>query len=332
MRRKEQAGRTISLVALVAVLASLLALGLGCGGDEESMTTTAPDVGAPETTTAAAGTAPTESRQADKGFGFDSTGAPAAGEAPQTEGSGSLTVAEQSLGRKVISNASVQVEVERGKFQDAFDRAVLLADRYGGYVISSESSAAGEDDVLRSGTVAIRIPSQSFVQALAAAGNLGKLRSRQVSSQDVTEEFVDLEARLRNAEAQERALQELLAQAKTVDEILQVRQHLSAVRGEIEQLKGRLRYLEEHTSFSTITISLFETGVEVASAGGWGFLQALRDAARGFVNTLNGMIVGLGETLPVFILLGVLGWIAFRLVGRSLYRGRREGPPPPSGV
>jgi hypothetical protein len=100
-----------------------------------------------------------------------------------------------------------------------------------------------------------------------------------------------------------------------------VRQVLSSIQAEIEQMRGRLRFLEEHSSFSTITISLFETGVEVASTGGWGFLDALQEAARGFVATINGMIVGLGGALPVLLVLGLIAWLAYR-VGRVLLRGR----------
>jgi uncharacterized membrane protein (DUF4010 family) len=82
------------------------------------------------------------------------------------------------MGRKVISNANLLVEVAAGKFQPAFDQAVLLADKYGGYIVSSDAAATAEAGVLRSGTVAIRVPSQSFTLALAAASKLGDVKSR----------------------------------------------------------------------------------------------------------------------------------------------------------
>jgi hypothetical protein len=327
---KDRGKKWVGRAALAIALLMLLALPLACGGDEETAATIV-ERSATAVTAAGAAGADEAYGQADGEASLPPVASPEAAQDTAAGGSsaegssggaGSLTAAQNALGRKVISNASLQIEVERGKFQDAFDRALLLADKYGGYVVSSQASGGGGEEEIRSGTVAIRIPSQSFNLALTDVGDLGKLRGRQIDSQDVTEEFVDLEARLSNAQAQEKALQALLVRAKTIDEVLQVRQVLTSIQAEIEQIKGRLAFLEEHTNYSTITISVFETGVEVASTGGWGFLEALRDAARGFVATLNSMIVTFGEGLPVLVLLAVLAWIALKVLRPYLLRRR----------
>ena len=231
----------------------------------------------------------------------------------------SLGATVAGIDRKVVSTANLQVEVGRGKFQSAFAQALAIADRYGGYVVSAQSAAAAEESTLRNGTITLRVPSESFSRALRDVGGLGTVKSRQVDSQDVTDQYVDLQARLKNAEAQQLALQELLAKAKTVDEVLQVRQVLSTNQQEIEQLKGQLQYLKEHTSYGTMTVSLFEAGAVVAVAGTptWGFVGALEDALRGFVDTVNALIVGLGSALPILILLALAGWILYRVFRSS---------------
>ncbi len=234
-------------------------------------------------------------------------------------GLGALTGPEH----KVVSNASLQIEVETGKFQAVFEQVRLLADKYGGYIISADSSASGKERMMRSGVIALRVPSQSLNGVLADAVALGKVTAQQVQSQDVTEEYVDLKARLKNAEAQEEALLSLMRQATTVEDTLRVRDVLSSVQGEIEQIKGRLNYLDEHSSYATLTVSLYETGMVVATTGGWGFIEALREAARALVGTVNELIVFLGGALPVLVLLALIAWVVYVVV-RATMRRRQQ--------
>lgn len=309
----------------VVVAAGLLFLGVvfgavGCGGGSNlaadqsgaDASRSGEFVGTPDTMAAA--TATTAGGSADLSLTEG---------AAKGSGQPGLDVAAASTGRKVISNANVLVEVAAGKFQLAFDQAVLLADKYGGYIVSSDAAATDEAGVLRSGTVAIRVPSQSFTLALADASRLGDVKSRKVETQDVTEEYVDLQARLANAQSQEKALLSLMDKAKTVDEVLQVRQVLTQTQQEIEQLKGRIKFLDEHSSYSTIAISLYEPGSETQTTGGWGFVAALKDALHAFVGTINDIVVALGGALPVLVLLALLAWIAYR-IARPIMRRSRE--------
>jgi len=171
----------------------------------------------------------------------------------------------------------------------------------------------------------LRVPSERLPEVLEAAGGLGEVKARSVSSQDVTEEFVDLEARLKNARAQEESLRELLARATKVEEILQVRNVLSSIQMEIEQLEGRLRYLNEHSDFATVTVGVFEPGVQVALTRDWGFLRALEQAGFAFVNTINGIIVFAGGFLPLAILALAAFWGAGRVWSRRSAENRMDG-------
>ncbi len=313
------------LVAAGAALVVALAVLAGCGGGGDEALAPNTTYATEYATTTAAAAEP--AREGDASLSDKAGGQPAGGPgAASTAGDlAGLSVAESSLDRKVISNASLTIEVERGTFQAKFDQAMLLADTYGGYIISSNSTASGDETQARSGTIAVRVPEQAFAQALAAAGKLGNVKSRQIETQDVTEEYVDLQARLANAQAQEKAFLALMDRAKTVDEILQVRQVLSQTQQEIEQLKGRLRFLDEHTSYSTLVLSLYETGVEVASTNGWGVIQALKDAVHAFVDSSTGILVGFAGVLPGLILLGVVLWFGYRVL-RPLIRRSSDRP------
>jgi hypothetical protein len=252
------------------------------------------------------------------------------------DNSAQLTTLEGTSGQKVIADAALDIQVEKGKFQTAFEQARLLADRYGGYLVSSESYASGEEDSMQSGTVAIRVPSQSLNQALNDAAKLGTLKSQQIRTQDVTEEYVDLQARITNSQANVNSLLALLAKAKTVDDTLQVQQVLTYAQQELEQLKGRQRFLDEHTSFSTLTMTIHEAGVEVKTAATWGTGSAFRKALHNLVDAINAIIRGLGVLIPVLIVLAIIGYIVYRIWRTAARRNRqreqaRYQPYPPQG-
>lgn len=323
--RSTSRGRRTGVVALALTLGLVLAAGCAVqenrAGDEGFNPNTT--VAAMTATTPAAATA---ARSPETTYALDGVESKASGGdygvAGSGEGSALGTVQfAASLDRKIISNAAVLIEVERGKFQIAFDTALLLADKCDGYVVSSNSAATGDEGTMRSGTIALRVPETAFAQALSDLAKLGEVKSRNVDTQDVTEEYLDLAARLKNAEAQEKAFLSLLDKAKTIDEILQVRQVLSQTQVEVEQLKGRIRFLDEHTSFSTLTVNIYEVGTEVATSGSWGFVAAIKDALHAFVGSINAMMVFLGGALPVLAVLAILAWIAYRLI-RPLARRR----------
>lgn len=308
-------------VVLLLILAGLVGIG-GCGSETASETK---DDGLSSEPGFVGALPPAEEQTG--GAGRDSatvvpTTVWTGSTAPGSTGTGSLTAWERAAAQKIISDAQLEVEVEKGQFEAVFAQALLLADRYGGYVVSSSSSAGGEEDTMRSGVIALRIPAASFDRALADAAGLGTLKNRRIQTQDVTEEYVDLQARIVNAEAQVKALRELLARATTVDEILQVQQYLAMAQGDLESLKGRLRYLEEHTAYSTITLTLYESGVTVTPPGEWGLIKALDDALHNLVDAVNAIIRGLGVLIPVLVVLAIIGLVIY-LVWRAAARRRR---------
>jgi hypothetical protein len=303
----------------------------GCGGAESEVTTTA--AGARATWAAPATTATTAAGMASTTvyYGGDEAapGQPAYDASAGSSGDGALggplTAAAAASGQKIISDVQIEIQVEAGKFETVFDQAIMLAGRYGGYLVSSNAYASGEDSTMKSGTVAIRVPSTSFTQAMTDATKLGTLKNETLSTQDVTEEYVDLQARIKNSQAHVDALVTLLGQAKTIDEILRVQSVLTEAQQELEQLEGRMRFLDEHTSYSTITMTIYEKGTEpVVASTGWGVGTAFKDALHYLVRVFNGLIRGLGVLIPVLIVLAIIGFIVYRIVIAATRRSKQR--------
>lgn len=328
-RKRWRWRRPVSTAAVFLLLAVTLAMGMavglvGCGGNEASLGRT--DV--PQEGGGADGSGylvpPTiQASEVAKDNAVEAAGEPSSDSIMSDESRYSSELAA-GFDRKIISNANLQVEVEEGGFQIAFDQALLLADRYGGYIIASESYASEDEQAMRRGMIALRIPAESLSKALRDAGELGTVTSRRVDTQDVTAEFVDLKARLKNAEAQEKSLLELMSKAETVEDVLRVRGVLSNTQAEIEQIKGRLNYLEEHTDYSTLTVTLYEPGSPVGPQSDWGFMRAWRDAAQAFVSTVNTLIVGLGGALPVLAVFALVFWGLYRVAKPAVKRAQDQ--------
>jgi PKD repeat protein len=144
---------------------------------------------------------------------------------------------------------------------DTLEQIVELADRYDGYVVSSNSWREGDSLV---GSISIRVDAANFDNAIRSLRNMAvEVNYESTTSKDVTEEYVDLSAQLSNLELSEAQLRELMERAGTVEEILAVQRDLSDVRGEIERTKGRMQYLEQTSSTSLINVQLQQAELDV---------------------------------------------------------------------
>ena len=196
------------------------------------------------------------------------------------------------------------------------DEIASLAVTLDGYVVSSR--IYGEEEDMR-GRISIRVPDEKFEPALAELRNLAvRVTSESTSSQDVTEEYIDLEARLKNAEATESQYLVLLDKATDVEDILNIYERLSRVRSEIEQIKGRMQYLERTSSMSLISARLEpEATAKPLVRAGWNAVEALKSAVRGLV--IAGQALG---TIAIWLIIFIPIWGT--ILGIILWRRRRK--------
>lgn len=171
------------------------------------------------------------------------------------DGSGDLTVIERS-NRMIIKHADVRLMVQDTDV--AIDRATQIVGDVGGYIVSSRvwyQDYYGNN--LKYATITVGIPVEQFERALVRLRDLAvRVMDENASGDDVTEQYVDLQSQLVNLEATRARIKEFLTDAKTVDEALRINQELANIEAQIEQIKGRMNYLSDRSSYSTITINL----------------------------------------------------------------------------
>ncbi|MEE8114793.1 MAG: DUF4349 domain-containing protein, partial [Nitrososphaerales archaeon] len=142
-------------------------------------------------------------------------------------------------------------------------------------------------------------------------------------SDDVTEEYVDLQARLTNLDRQEARLQEILGLARNVDEVLKIENELERVRGEIERLTGRINYLESNVAMSTISVNLNQPGPAPFPEVDW--FEPFRTGILFFFGGFRGVILAISAGIPVFVV-GAPLYIGYRKLKARLNRGQEREP------
>jgi len=211
--------------------------------------------------------------------------------------------------RMIIRTGDMSMVVE--DVVDVRDKIAQLATRLGGWVVGS--SIYGEEEEL-TGWISIRVPDETFDQAFAELRGLAvRVTSESTSSQDITEEYVDLQSRLKNAEATESQYLALLEKATTVEDTLKVYEALTQIRYEIEQIKGRMQYLERTSAMSLISVNL--TPVATAKplvSPTWSAREAFKSAVRGLTTFGQGLAtaaIGAAIFSPIWgTIIGVLYW------------------------
>lgn len=208
-------------------------------------------------------------------------GAPAAAVSPAAQNA-------KASDRMIMRTANVTLVVrDTGA---AMDRITAAVEQSGGYVSGSNVWRDGEQT---RGKLALRIPNAALSSTLARIRALGvRVESEAITTDEVTQEYVDLGSQLRNLEAAENELRELMTtirvNSKKASEVLEMYQELSSIRGQIEQTRGRMRYLEQMTAYATINVELVPDAVTrpVVEAG-WQPLAIAKDAARALTNVLK---------------------------------------------
>ena len=201
----------------------------------------------------------------------------------------------ETVQRQVISQGSVSLDVE--DVPSAAVQVRTIAESVGGFVEQLTSTGVEER---QQSTITIRIPQPEFFNVFDRIKLLGKVLNENAGSEDVTERFIDLEARLKSAAREELSLLSLLERAEKVSEILTIERELSRIRTELEQVQGQLNFLERRVSLATITVALFPPRFRVGQLPTASFSMAVSDVSQR-VEELKALVsVGGGEFDQVF--------------------------------
>ncbi len=240
---------------------------------------------------------------------------------------------QTAVNRLVIKNAELAIVVSDPKADMA--RITKLADEMGGYVVSSNlfQSYYGPNSIeVPEATITIRVPSEKLDEALARIKeDAVDIDSENVSGQDVTSEYVDLQSRLTAKQAAEKKLLEILDEAKETEDVLAVYTELQMIQTEIESLKGQIKYYEQSAALSSISVRLIaEAGTQPIAIGPWRPEGAAKDAVEDLVyffqNFVEFLIRFVIFVLPSLILIAIPLFLVF-LGGRALFRRFRKSNP-----
>jgi len=297
---------------LLALLAGLVMAGCAAAARESPPVFSEPSVGFDQ---AAEGGFPGESF---------APGQPGVAEAPV------LVSNVAAVERVVIQTASLTLVVPDPAA--SADEIADLAAEMGGFVVSSNISRTTYADIgvtANQGSIQIRVPAERLAEALERIqSGATEVRGENISGQDVTQEFTDLQSSLRNLEAAEEQLLEIMGSATDTEDVLRVFENLRQVRQEIEITTGRIQYLSESAALSSISVELIpDAAAQPLQIGGWRPEGTAREAFTALIRALR----FLGEAaiwtgicvLPVTLILGVPTYFA----GRTIRRRRRATKP-----
>ncbi len=320
----KKSGSLLEQIALIVMLILLAGLAIACGSASQEAPAAPPNYAA-------------------ESIAVESAGAPAdaaeySGEPlPLDDNIFSAALAQAQGPRVIIYSGDMALVVKDTR--EAVEAITTLANEQGGYVAGANIY---QSDGAPRGTVTIRVPAEQYESTVTRLRQLAlRVESENTNTQDVTEEFVDLEARKTNLEHTEAALQNLLDERQRVgqtSDILEVYRELTNIRGQIEQIEGRMRYLANQAALSTITINLIpDVLYQPVSIGGWEpqgvakeALQALVTALQGLVNLAIWLVILVLPLLiilllPVVVVIVIIRWWWKRRQAKKGSPSKQEG-------
>lgn len=293
----------------VTVLLVLLVLLAGCGGSAGGAEVSG---GSADSATAAE---TVEAQRAEDVAGGGGGAGGDGGDAAQTDG----TVATD---RSIIRTGEVRLRVEN--FEAARANLTAAVEARGGYVSDTTQQVHDRDEASwTTGRVVLRVPAEEFSGMMTAVENEGRVLGSSTSTQDVTDQVVDLQARLDNLRAERDRLRELYRRANDTEDVLAVERRLSEVQTEIERTEARLQNLERRVAYSTIIVEMSEPRPDRPAPDQWydtPVLAAFLDSIHGVGVVLRAAVVGFAYVLPYLLVF----LTPFVVVGGLLYRFRRR--------
>ncbi|WAA11727.1 DUF4349 domain-containing protein [Fervidibacillus halotolerans] len=232
-----------------------------------------------------------------------------------------------NLNRKIIYTAYLEIEVK--DYEQAFDEISRHATNNGGYVVESSMSATTNNQM--KGQVTVRIPQEHFQTFLDQVKNVSnKVKKSSVQGQDVTEEYIDLESRLKSKRIVEDRLLNFMENAEKTTDLLAISKDLAEVQEEIESIIGRMNYLKNRADLATVTIFMSEKSVQISSKlNTWEQTKdQFKKSVNFLLNTFSTIIVFVIGGLPILFFVGIIG-IGIYLIVKKRIKHKKGGPKEP---
>lgn len=211
----------------------------------------------------------------------------------------------ETVERKIIKEANLKIITK--KLSSIPEQVTTIIKTYDGYLANSNQWQSDRKYY----RFTIKIPQKNFQTAIDELEKLGTTNNKQISSRDITKEYIDLQARLKNFKAQEKRYLELLDQAKDVEDMLKIEKELNRIRRQVEQIQGQLNYYDNKINFSTINVTFTEPR-PVINNNSWGIFNSIKQAIQEFVNSINAIIVISGALLPWLILIALFAFLLYK--------------------
>lgn len=275
-----------------------------------------------------------ERESMDQSLGGAPMEAPAAEFAEGGNGYEAVNTSVTSSERIVLTNVNLGVIVaDPAESMKAIGK---MAEEMGGFIVSANlnqiSLSSGEE--VHQGTITVRVPSEQVDEAATFIEEQSDkpVEYKNIDSQDVTREYVNLQSRLRNLQAAEEQLIEIMNDAYATEDVLSVYNELVRVQEQIEVIQGQIKYFEEASSLSAISVELIpEASVDPLTVAGWQPMGIARDAVQALINTMQVLVkvliwlvlfvlpVLLGIAIPILIIVYILSrWSKSRKQKREM--------------
>ncbi|MCK8817230.1 DUF4349 domain-containing protein [Natroniella sulfidigena] len=211
--------------------------------------------------------------------------------------------------RKLITTGNLELEIT--DLADSEDIVEELIEEYSGYL--SDSRQQQLRDQRQSHSYTIRVPADNFSALISDLQKLGELKDKQISSQDVTDNYIDLEVRQKNLSAQEDRYRKLLNEAEVVKEILEIEKELNRVRTEIERIENQLERYDDQINLSTIRLRLTEPA---PLFNNYRLPETFQQAVQGFITSIHLIIIFIGRILPWLLMLVITIFLGYKVISK----------------
>jgi uncharacterized lipoprotein YehR (DUF1307 family) len=243
---------------------------------------------------------------------------------------------DQTTDRKVVATAQMSIAVNDPA--QALQSITALATGTGGFVVNSNlqkvTSSSGKE--YPAASITVRVPASKLQEAMEKVRGLVPDRSTDIlteatNSQDITKEYVDLTARLKNLQAAEEQLRKMMDQATKSEDVLAIFEQLTSIRQQIEQVQGQIRYYDESVDLSALSVDIqAKESIQPVQIGGWQPTGIARDALQALINALQGIGTALIWLVIVFVPVGAILFFPGRALWRLIRRRSRNKPGQPS--